>query len=84
MILKISVSDLCFFYESLWSKFYFFALAVIFSKFLDGIKEKAHKHHKKVANFHKFEHLWVQLGFLNTLLSYKWTNIQTVHIHFLN
>ena len=44
MILKISVSNLCFFYESLWSKFSFFSLAVIFSKFLDGIKEKAPKH----------------------------------------
>ena len=44
MILNISVSDLCFFYESLWSKF---SLGVIFSKCLDGInmiKEKAPKH----------------------------------------
>ena len=37
----------CFFYESLWSKFSFFSLAVIFSKFLDGIKEKATKHQRR-------------------------------------
>ena len=43
MILEISVSNLCLLYESHWSIF-FFSLAVIFSKFLDGIKEKAHKH----------------------------------------
>ena len=43
MILKNSVSDLCFYYESLWSKFSFLSLAVIFSKFLDGIKENAPK-----------------------------------------
>ena len=43
VILKISVSDLCFFYESLLSKFSFFSLAV-FSKFLNGIKKKAPKH----------------------------------------
>ena len=34
----------CFFYESLWSKFSFFSLAVIFSKFLGGLKEKAPEH----------------------------------------
>ena len=44
MILKISVSDICFFYESFWTNFSFFPLAVIFSKCLDGIKEKAPKH----------------------------------------
>ena len=48
-ILKIFKSSIrkmtsCFFYESLWSIFSFFSLAVIFSKFLDGIKEKAPKH----------------------------------------
>ena len=37
-------SNQVFFYESLWSKFSFFSLAVIFSKFLEGIKEKAPKH----------------------------------------
>ena len=37
--------------------FHFCSLAVIFSKFLDGIKENAPKHQKKVANFLKFEHL---------------------------
>ena len=47
MILKISLSDLCIFYESLWLKFSFFSLAVIFSKFLDGIKENAPKHQKR-------------------------------------
>ena len=36
-----------FFYESLWSKFSIFSLAVIFSKFVDGIKEKALKHQKR-------------------------------------
>ena len=44
MILNISVSDLCFFYESVWSKFSFFSLAVIFSNIWDGIKEKAPKY----------------------------------------
>ena len=41
IILKISVSDLCFFYESHWANFSFLSMAVIFSKYLDGIKEKA-------------------------------------------
>ena len=37
-----------------FGQFLFFSLVVIFSKFLDGIKEKASD---KLANFHKFEHL---------------------------
>ena len=36
--------DLCLFYESLVKIFIFVSLAVIFSKFLDEIKEKAPKH----------------------------------------
>ena len=42
--IEICHGSLCFFYESLWSKFSFFSLAVIFSKFLDGIKKKVLKH----------------------------------------
>ena len=36
--------NVCFFYEPLWSKFSIFSLTVIFSTFLDGIKEKVPKH----------------------------------------
>ena len=39
--------NLCFFYKSLWSKNFIFSLGVIFSKFLDGVKEKASKHHTR-------------------------------------
>ena len=38
---------ICFFNEPIWSKFsFFFSWAFIFSKLLDGIEEKAHKHKK--------------------------------------
>ena len=50
MILKISVSDFCFFYESIWSKFLFFHWLLL-SLFLDGIKEKALKHQKRQQLF---------------------------------
>ena len=34
-------------------------LAVIFSKFLDGIKKEGPYAIYKVAHFHKFKHLWI-------------------------
>ena len=36
-----------------------FLLAVIFSKFLDGIKKEGSYAIDKVAHFHKFKHLWI-------------------------
>ena len=57
MILKIFVSNLCFFYDSLWSKFSFVSLAVIFLKFLDGIKEKTLSIKQGIILFYKFQHL---------------------------
>ena len=58
MILKMAESNLCFIYKSLWSKFSFVSLGVIFSKWME-LKRRSLSI-RQGSKFSQFEHLCVE------------------------